>query len=210
MTAVASAFGRLVAASDVEQAILELLRKWLADYLAEVDRAHGNDVGTLPKPRSWVVSGEVEKMPEDQTPAIIVASPGLTDPPLADGRGSYTARWRVMIAVHLSARRNMIALRLVRQYALAIRALCTQQQALESLALRRIDWVDERYDTLPSIDDRTVCTALVELAVEVSDVTTRHMGPLEPLLPPGALGPESPTWPIAQTEHVSVTKDPLD
>jgi hypothetical protein len=199
-----SAYGRLVAACDVEQALVDVAQKWLPDYLAEVERWHGFAVGTLPQPRSWVVSSEVERMPEDQTPGVLIASPGLSEAPIADGQGVYWARWQVNAAVHLSAMGNVYALRNARLYALALRALFTQQQTLASLDVRRIDWIGERYDTLPSIDDRTVCTALVELGVEVYDVTTRHAGPLEPLLPPGDLGPTSPSWPTAETADVDV------
>jgi hypothetical protein len=201
-----TAYSAIVAAVDVEQALVELVQLWIADYLAEIERQHGLDVGYLPLPRSYVVSSDVEKMPEDQTPAVIVASPGMTDPPRVDGLGTYIARWRVTIAVHLSARGNALSLRLVRLYVAAVRALVLQQQSLGTLVLRRIDWTDERYDTLPSIDDRTVCTGLVELAVEVGDVTQRHAGPLAPILGPGDLGPDSPTWPTAQVVDVEITK----
>jgi len=206
----ASAYGPLVSAIDVELALLNIARTWIADYLADVERQHELNVGYLPYPRSWVVSSEVEKMPEDQTPAILIASPGLTDPPRADGRGSYTARWRVNVGVHMSARGNSVALVLVRLYVLALRAMFSQQQRVDELALRRIDWMDERYDTLASIDDRTVCTATVELAVEIADVTNRSMGPLEPILGPGDLGPDSPTWPTATVADVVIDKVALD
>jgi hypothetical protein len=206
-----TAYAPIVSAVDVEGSLLELVQLWLADYLAEVCRQHELAPDYLPYPRSWVVSSDVEKMPEDQTPAILVASPGMIDAPRANGGGGYVARWRVTVAVHISAVGNTQALRLVRLYVSAVRALVLQQQALDTLALRRIDWLDERYDTLPSVDDRTVCTALVELAVEVADVLTRHAGPLEPLLPPGHnLEPDSPTWPAATSTHIGITKQPND
>ena len=205
-----SAFGPLVAASDVEAAVVSQLRKWLVTYLAEIDRQQRQDVGTMPPPRSYVISSDVERMPEDQTPAVIVVSPGLSDPPRPDGGGAFVARWQINVGAQLSARGNEHALRLARLYALALRALLVQQQALDGLAVRRIDWLSERYDELDSIDDRTVCVAVVELAIEVADVTTRHAGPLEPLLPPEpAPGPDSPTWPLAETADVTVTKEPL-
>ena len=212
-----TAYSAIVAGVDVEQALVALAQLWIADYLAEIERQHGLDVGYLPLPRSYVISSDVEKMPEDQTPAILVASPGLTDPPRVDGTGTYIARWRVIVAVHLSARGNALSLRLVRLYVAALRALILQQQSLDllpdppgPLVLRRVDWLDERYDTLPSIDDRTVCTGLVELAVEVSDVTTRNAGPLDPIIPPGQLGPDSPTWPSAELVDVVISKQPID
>jgi hypothetical protein len=206
-----SAFGTLVSAYDVELALRDHGQLWIADYLAEVDRLHAQLVATLPQPRSWVISSEVEKMPEDQTPAVVIASPGLTDPPRADGQGIYWARWRVNVGAHVSAKGNVYALRLARLYVLALRALYLQQQVIsDALSIRRIDWADERYDTLPSVDDRTVCTAVVELAVEVAGVTQRHAGPFSPILPPGQpLDPDSPTWPVAEIADAAVTKEPL-
>jgi phage gp37-like protein len=156
----ASAFGPLVAASDMEDAVLAQLQAWLPDYLAEVERTHGLQVGSLPQPRSWVLSSEVERFPEEQLPAVMLASPGLTDPPLADGTGIYTARWQLVVAVQVNVRGNRLALRVARLYALALRGALLQQQRL-GLPLRRIDWMDERYRLLDSIDDRTTCVAEV-------------------------------------------------
>lgn len=202
-----SAFGPFVAASDVEQALLDHVQLWLADYLAEVDRRYDDDVGTLPYPRGWVISADVEKMPEDQTPTIVVASPGLLEPPRSDGAGYYTARWSMTVAVALSARGNSLALRLARRYALALRALLVQQQTLDDeLVVRRIDWLDERYDVLESIDDRTMSVATIELAVEIADVVARGQGPMRPILPPGSgTDSQSPTWPTADIVDVQIT-----
>lgn len=211
-----TAFGRLVSASDVEQGIVSQLRKWLRDYLAEIDRQQRQDVGTLPLPRSYVISSEPERMPEDQTPTVIVVSPGTTDAPRADGRGHYVTRWQIDASIVISARGNMHALKLARLETTAIRALLVQQQLLppldgvEMLDVRRVDWLGERYDTLDSIDDRTICVGIVSLAYEIADVTTRHAGPLAPLLPPDpAPGPDSPVWPEAETVDVDITKTPL-
>ena len=201
-----SIYGRMVSASDVEDAVLAQLQTWLADYLMEVERYHQLEVGSLPMPRSWVVSSEVEKFPEDQLPALILASPGLTEPPLADGRGIYTARWQMTASVMVSVRGNRLALRIARLYALAVRGALLQQQSLPELPARRIDWMDERYRLLDSIDDRTVCISEVEVGVEVSDVLTRQAGPLAPGMGPGLPGPQSPTWPVAETADVLVTK----
>lgn len=206
-----SAFGPLVSAHDVEQAVLAQLQKWLANYVWEIERQHGLTPGGIAEPRSWSVSSEVEKFPEDQLPAVIVASAGITDPPLADGGGRYTARFEVDVAIHLAARGNRLAMTLARHYAAAVRACGVQQQRLPGVAVRRIDWIDERYDRLPSIDERTVCVGRVTFAIEVEDITRRHHGPLEPLLPPDAEpGPDSPSWPIAELIDVELDKRPID
>lgn len=204
-----SAYGRLVAASDVEDGALAQLKKWMADYLAETERHHGLTVGALPYPRSWVISSASEKMPEDQLPSVTLASPGLVgDLPTADGRGIYTARWGLTVATMVAARGNALALRLARLYAVAVRGVLLQQQALPGVDVRRIDWLDERYSLLDAVDDRTVCTSEVQVGVQVSDVTSRHQGPLEPLLAPGDLDPDSPSWPTAATTDVELVTVP--
>lgn len=206
-----SVFGTLVAASDVEESVLAQLQTWQRDYLAEVERYHGLTVGTLPLPRSWVISSATERFPEDQLPAVVLASPGLADPPLADGSGIYTARWQLTIATQVAARGNRLALRLARLYALAWRALLLQQQDLPLVVARRLDWMDERYRLLDTIDDRSTCVSEVELGVEIFDVTQRHAGPLEPLLGPDAApGPGSPAWPVAVSADVELINVPIE
>lgn len=199
---------RLVSASDVEAALMGQLERWIDSYMSEVERQRDMEVRTLPRPRSWVYSSAVEKFPEDQLPAVILASPGITDPPTADGQGRYSARWRVLVAAEVVARGNRVALGLARLYATALRATAIQQQALEGLDVWRIDWMGERYDVLDSVDDRTVCVAQVELAVTVGDVTTRGAGPLEPEPPPTEQ--PSPTWPVAETADIDIYLWPLE
>jgi hypothetical protein len=176
----------------------------------EVERQHHLEPGSTAAPRSWVTSSEIEKFPEDQLPAIIVASPGLTDPPLADGEGSYTARFEIDVAVHIATAGNRIALTLARHYAAAIRACLIQQQRLGDLvAVQRIDWIDERYDRLPSVDDRTICAGRVGFAIEVSDVTRRHHGPLDPFLGPDSEPPPTPpSWEPAHSVTAHIDKRP--
>jgi hypothetical protein len=209
-------FGPIVAASDLESALLAQLARWMPDYLAEVDRQHAQPVGTTPKPRSYVVSSELERMPEDQTPAVIVRSPGTLEPPDVDGSGIYSARFTIDAGVHLSARGSH-ALRLARVYTSAIRALLVQQQLLDDIdarvVVRRVDWLGERYGELDSIDDRTVCTGVVVLAYSLVDVVTRSEGPIAPTVPPTPPDqtppPVAPDWPTAETVESDITKEPV-
>lgn len=211
-----SAFGPMVAAVDLEDRLEATLQRWLPSYLFEVERLHGYDPGTLPQPRAWVRSSDVEKMPGDQIPAIMIGSPGITDPPIADGGGYYVARWQVNLGVEVIARGvRPRALDLARLYALALRGAAIQQAndttlALAPLGVVRVEWIDERYDYLDSIDDRTVAVGIVELAIEVADVLQRNAGPTDPILPPSGPTPESPTWPTAVEQHITVSKVPLE
>jgi hypothetical protein len=211
-------FGRLVGAHHVEDATIALFRYWLPTYLHEAERQSGQTPGALAKPRSYRVSADVEKMPEDQTPAVVLRSSGVADEPLKTGSGVYQAQFNVEAAVVVSARGGMEegaeprALRNARIYVLAMRACLVQQPDPDGYLFRR-DWTDESYDVLPSIDDRTICVAKTTFRIEVPDVTDANQGPIEPLIPPDEpdVTPPvpSPEWPVAETVDVDESKIPI-
>ena len=212
-----SLFGRLVGAGHIEDAAIGVLRLWLPSYLWEVERQSGETAGSIALPRSYRISSEVEKMPEDQTPCVVVASPGIADLPGTNGARQYQAQWTLEASAIVSARGGMEdvatprALRLARLYALAMRACLIQQADDESYLFRR-DWIGEEYGVLPSIDDRTICVAKVRLQIEVPDVLTSDAGPIEPLGPPPEAeppSPDSPEWPQAIDSDVEVIKTPI-
>lgn len=211
MSTILSVFGPMVSAADVEDRLQATLVRWYSTYLYEIERLHAITPGTLPAPRSWVRSAEVEKFPEDQLPAAMIGSPGLTDPPVADGAGNYMATWRVNVGVEVVAGPNRRALELARWYALATRGVLLQQQldpAVVGPSIVRVDWADERYDQLDTANDRTVCVGVVEVAVTAADVLQRGVGPLEPMLPPQPPDPNSPQWPTAVRVETAVERGP--
>lgn len=211
-----SAFGPIISAFEVELAVADSVRRWMPDYLAELERRRGLEAGRMPAFRSIAVSAELQRMPEDQLPALLIASPGIeVSASAAAGRieihgdGGILARFRVDVAAVVSARGNRHGLRLARLYAAALRTLLVQQALQPTvLDLRRLDLTGERFDLLDADGDRTQGAGVVSIAVEVADVSNRLMGPLEPGLPPTEPGepPEEMEWPIAQTTHVTVTK----
>jgi len=209
-----SVFGPLISAVMVEDHVQAVIERWFPSYLYEIERTTGTPVGTLPELRSIVRSSEIEKFPEDQLPCLMIGSPGLTDPPEADGGGYYTATWQLNLGVEIAAGPNRRALELARYYALALRACVIQQQQdpglLTGVNVVRIDWRDERYDLLDSIDDRTVCIGRVELALTAADVLQRGLGPLDPLIPPQPPSPVAPEWPTAETVVTSVERVALE
>lgn len=207
-------FGRLVGAHHVEDATLSVLRKWYPTYLHEAERASGIEPGTLQLPRSYRVTSELAGMPEDQTPSVIVRSPGVIDIPGVTGARQYLARWEVETGVLVSAIGVMEsgtprALRLARIHALAVRACLVQQT--DGVYLFRRDWIGESYSELPSVDDRTICLAAIRMSIEVPDVLTSDAGPIEPLVGPDGEPPPvpSPEWPVAVEADVDLVKVPL-
>lgn len=211
-----SLYGRLVGATHVEDAALGVLRTWMPTYLNEIARQSGETPGAIARPKSYRVSAEVEKMPEDQTPCVVIASRGVADIPLKNASRQYTAQFILELAAVVSAigGQEMAgtprALRLARFYALALRA-CMAQQSDSDLMVHR-DWLGEQYDVLDSIDDRTICVGKVRFAVEVPDVLTADAGPIYPVGPDAEVDPlpESPEWPVSSATDIDLQKVPLD
>ena len=197
-----SLYGRLISAVDVEQALKARIDARLDNYLNEVERQHGLAVGTLQRPRAFVVA---ERFPEDQLPAIVVESPGTTDLPAADGQGRYWARFELVLAIHVAASNG--ALELAKLYALALRALAVQQP---SALFMGVDWINERYPRPELVGGRTFYTAEVTLEVQVDEVTDRAAGPPDEPGWPEDGGPESPEWPVSESAETDVVKVPID
>ena len=199
-----SLYGRLIAAVDVEQAFRARIDDRLGDYLAEVERQHGLAVGWLVRPRAYV--GD-ERFVEDQLPAIVVKSPGTADLPAADGQGRYGVRFELELEAHVAASEHPDEL--CKLYALALRALATQQP---SALFWGVDWINERYRRAELVGGRTYYIGSVNLEVQVHEVTDRHAGPPDdPAWPPiDSGGEESPEWPVSETADAELVKVPID
>jgi hypothetical protein len=210
-------FANLVGAHHIEQAAVDVLVKWYPTYLHQIERISGETPGTLQLPRSIRVTSEQEKMPEDQTPCLILRSAGLVDLPYTGSARTYTAAFELEVGCLVSAIGTLgsegapRALRLARMHALAVRA-CIAQQPDDDGVLYYRDWLGEGYDTLPSIDDRTICLGRVRFSIGVPDALTADAGPVDPIVPPDTGQPpiQPPDWPTALTVDYGLIKVPIE
>jgi hypothetical protein len=210
MSAVNSIFKPIITRQDVERAALDTLQTWIDTYLAEVERQNGMAVRSLPRPRSWTRRNEFEHWPEDQIPAIIVVSPGLTDPPMGTGSGAFRANWDLGVAVVAEGQQTNNTRDLVGYYTAAIRALIIQRQSLGGFAMGVI-WRDERYDDISDLEvGRTLASGQVVFSVTVEGIVSTKAGPLTPDTPPVDPPDTSPTWPIATTVEADIVLEDLD
>jgi hypothetical protein len=217
-------FGQLLGQHSVDEAVIGMMKKWLNTYLHEVARQAGESFNRLTPIRSVRVATDMENMPEDQHPALILFSPGLLDPPTksaVDGRTgkAYTGKWEYQIGIQVVAKGSKQtavprAIRLASLYATAIRGVMIQQRDTPPDGkgiLGMIDWIDERPDGLESDSDRTTCLYVSTYNVEVNDVTTWGTGPIEPGWPPDeSEDPDSDTWPQVQLTDVEIIKEPIE
>ena len=223
-TSVELVFGNLVGAHHVDDAIIQLLKTWCPAYLHEVARQSGEPFERLEPFRSYRISTEMEKMPEDQTPGVIIVNQGLAETPDRAGASKMTqspyrsgypfaARWTYQIGVICSAKGKKQeagprALRRARMYILAVRGAMIQQRD-DKEVIGMVDWLNEEYDGLDSASDRTICLAHDTFNIECYDVVSWGTGPTTPaeVEPPP---PDSETWPQADDADFGIIKVPQD
>lgn len=205
-------FGTFVGAHHVEAALLQLLWKWLPTYQHEVCREAGVDPLNLQPVRSWRVTSEIARMPEDQVPCIMLVNRGVTNPPIKHGDGLYLAMWEVDLGVQVVAKGSRTnatprALTLARMYLLAIRLAMIQQRDDDGI-MGMTDWRGETPQTvLDSEDDRTTCVSATRFHITTDGAAQWGEGPIEPLYPPEPddLPPTArPEWPVAQTYALDI------
>lgn len=210
-------FGPIIGPHDVDEILYEIVHLWQVSYLREVARRAGEDPDELVPFRSWRVSHEMEKMPEDQTPTLIIQNLGLEDQPLKRGTlrpgKSFYACYKYRLGCVLSAKGKKIkaaprANKLAKMYATAVRSILIQKRDDRNV-LGMIDWVDDLPGPLSSEDDRTIAIWVVEFNVEVPNSAAWATGPVEPdPLPTGE--PDPPVLGTVDTVDITVTKVPLD
>lgn len=208
--ATGSIFGRIVTGADVEQWTLALLRRWLGTYLSEVERQHGLVPPTWQRPRSWTIAPSVDKWPEDQLPAIVLVSTGVSDVPLKDGRGRYATLWEMGLGCIVSARRQDEAHRLAMHYGAALYTLLVQRPSLDGLA-QGTTWEGFAIeDELDYDDTRSLSIGVAAFSVLVEDTVSANAGPITPETPRDPETDPWEDWPRVETTEVAValTNDP--
>jgi hypothetical protein len=182
-----ASFGQIVTGRHVELALIQHLQLWLPVYVAEVSEQDGHPRNFYAQPRSYERwSAWDATMPEDQTPAVVVVSPGLAEEPSRRG-DTWTAKWSVSVAAIVTARTKSEGRDLVEAYCAAVRASVMQHRSLGGFAAG-CSWVDETYALDSPADERTWVPGMVSFTVEVNDVLDAQLGPAE--------APSVPTDPV--------------
>lgn len=210
-------FGRFVGAHHLEAAVLNTLWKWMPSYQHEVCRDAGLTADHMQRVRSWRVSSDMARMPEDQLPSVILVNNGITELPTKHDGGLYIAVWEVQVGVQVAAKGEKVkaaprALTLARMYVLALR-LCLLQKRDEDGILGMVDPITERPNAvLTSEDDRTTCLAYVTFHITTDGWAEWTEGPVEPIYgpeDPDNPPPDRPEWPVAETVFLDVVKEPI-
>jgi hypothetical protein len=181
-----SVFGPIVEGSDVKAAIEATLRKWMPTYLALIERHAEREPKSMPIPRSYVLTDDpnLNKKVEDQLPAVVVMTPGNGERrPKHDGRGIYSAGFRVVISIVASARDQPSTTALAERYRKAVELMLLHQGSLGGFAEASV-FVGWRTDDMDSSSDRTIAAGTNIFEVLVKGIAQHGAGLREPLKEP--------------------------
>lgn len=199
-----SIFGNMTDATVVEQAAADTLKLWFKTYSRELELQLGLAQDSIPMPRSYTVATEIDRDVEDQLPAVVVVSPGVSDPPRMEGDGSYRVTWAVGVGVFVSAKDRASTSAAIRRYCAIVRAIVLQKASLGGVATGS-RWLDENYDEMDFDDGRTIGVGTVLFEIEVSDAVNRRGGPAVPT-PPDPDDQPGSNWPLADPVTVTVKR----
>jgi hypothetical protein len=93
-------FGPLVVETDVDTAVIKLLRKWLPTYLSILEDERELEAHTLarPKPESYTNTIDEDEFLDHRLPAVIVTTARTVGAPTRLGDGIYATTWAVTVS----------------------------------------------------------------------------------------------------------------
>lgn len=191
-------YGQIVDGAEVEAALLAHLRAWMPAYVAEVKRqkdpddeiwppSAGRPLGLEPINSYTVVHEANEKWPENHLPMLLAYCPGLGEPPMAEGDGTYSGRFQVILTAIASGIDLADTKALARLYASAARAAILQHPALGGFAAEDgIDWVGhENYRITKGVEaERNLMGVSDTFLIGVAQILNRDAGPRQPFVSP--------------------------
>lgn len=201
-----SIFEPIVTRIQIATAVKSVLTAWVPAYIAEIERQNELEPRSLPMPRSYSTRTQVTKWGEDQTPAVVIVSPGLSGPPRRDGEGGWQAPWGLAVAVIASGHSQETVIENSSYYGAAVRACLLQRQPLPKVD-GRLMWLDEDYTDVPESDSRSLAAARIEFECLIPTTVNDMAGPA-----PSAAPPEDPyvtpgNWPTVQATDLTISQE---
>jgi hypothetical protein len=195
--------GPLVTALEIRRSAQEQLQAWIPAYLAELERRY--DIKKkLPAPKTWHRLPRFTRMSSEQSPAVLVTSPGLVEPPSRDGDGEFSAIWRLNVFVVVRGEDFQQTTDRVALYVAAVR-LALMQQGIGLSSAHRPSWIGEGYDELEVDQARTIGAGVASFTVRIGQVLDDQAGPTNLPTAPEYVFPET-----IEADEVNISVDALE
>jgi hypothetical protein len=204
-------YGVLVVETDVDLAVIKILRKWLPTYLsaAETDRSLANGLLARPVDGSFANTIEDDEFVDHQLPAIIVTTAQTADAPVKAGNGSYAASWTVVVSSVVRGRTAPETRAVAALFSGCVRRALTQQESLEGFA-GGVEWIGSSIAPVPDVTNagRYLAAGVNTFVVHTDAVLDSYGGPQVPAPygdDPDPTTPDEPYDPLASVGDVSIS-----
>jgi len=201
-------FAPLVAVPQLETAAVDQLRAWLPAYVAEVERQMGLDARFIELPRSYQSASQQDVLPEEQSPAILVVSPGTDGDPerINDMTNpdaiSYASWFQLSVVAGVHSVDEVSARALAGYYAAAIRGVMVQRPTIDGFTRGTVWSGEEIYGNPDTARNRSRAACVVHFRTRVEGLVTPGAGPTQADLPPDDPYAPWPDMPVVRTVDV--------
>jgi hypothetical protein len=146
----------------VESGYVRTLEKNLQMYIDSTYQDAGFSV-PAPVPKSITRAATFDRFVENQLPALVIVSPGITEVPLKKGGGTskrWNISWDILVGVAVTAKTKEAVHDLCRLWCYAIRACIVDFPGCDG-ACTQTEWVGEQYQYLTSDSRRSLAMGAV-------------------------------------------------
>lgn len=175
--AISGKYGQMIPAYLLEDAVEQLIKDWIDEYLAEISAQWGRPV--LPSFKAYGVRPTGDRWVEDQLPTCIVVSPGLANEPRSSSDGWLEADFRIGIAAFAMSTDERNLRRNLQDYAAVVRGILTQKKPSLAATGKGI-WISESYESETDTETlRTYGGLISEFIFTVEGVVNTKKGPVQ-------------------------------
>lgn len=183
-----SVFGSWVSPRHVEKAIIDHCVKWGETFIAEAERQFGIEPRSIPVPQEGqytTVRDTFEKWPEDQTPCVLIISPGVAGTGRMEADRTITGAVGIALGVIASSAFEGAGAETAQIIGVALRQLLLSTVPIEGIQLAEPpELVQEGYGDIPASGERTMGSSRLGFVFHVKSWAAFGGGPLDRETPP--------------------------
>jgi hypothetical protein len=174
-----STFGTLISPRKVEQWLADFLNRWIEEYLAWYERENSIPARTLDLPWGIETSSQFTNWQGENLPHIVIASPGLAEPPQREADQVNACLNVAIISILGGADRGQVRENQM-AYSMAEWVMIEQMRSLGRAEVRGANPIDLQFADIPVDGAQSFGSATLVLTVDVDGViSTRGLPPAE-------------------------------
>ena len=199
-------FGPLVVATDIDDAVIGVVQKWINTYLSQVEleRGLGDETLKRPRPANIINALSVVEFMDNALPAVVVNTTNTTATPIVMAGGDTSVFWRATISCVVRGKTQPATKVLASLYEGSVRRLMLQQAQKEHGLITDCRWdstlVQPVADT--SGAGRWLAAGVGQFVLGVDVATNGVVGPSAP-----DLGPYDP---LATVQEIDVDLETMN